>query len=268
MSRNFELLQNLGKESALFESTPIATVDQKVPAPMAAAAAASEPGIAEAAGTVREPQLHLEPKEREELTKLTQRVFLSSGVDSARVVVFTASESGNGCSSICACAAELLAAQVNGPVCLVDANLRQPGLHQQFGVENHYGFADALQGTEPILHFARTMSRQNLWLVSCGSAPEAALPLLNTDRMRKRIAELRASADYVLIDASAMNVSNDAATLAAVADGLVIVLKANSTRRETMRKTVHDLQAARIRVLGAVLNQRTFPIPQSIYDKL
>jgi Mrp family chromosome partitioning ATPase len=135
-------------------------------------------------------------------------------------------------------------------------------------VENHYGFADALQGTEPILHFARTMSRQNLWLVSCGSAPEAALPLLNTDRMRKRIAELRASADYVLIDASAMNVSNDATALAAAADGLVLVLKANSSRRETLRKEVHDLQAAHVRVLGAVLNQRTFPIPESIYNRL
>jgi Mrp family chromosome partitioning ATPase len=72
----------------------------------------------------------------------------------------------------------------------------------------------------------------------------------------------------VLIDASAMNVSNDATALAAAADGMVIVLKANFTRRETMRKTVHDLQSAKVRVLGAVLNQRTFPIPQSIYDKL
>jgi len=262
MSRNFELLQNLGKESGLFESTPVATVDQKIPGPVAAAT------VVESGSPVREPQLHLEPKEREELTKLTQRVFLGSGVDSARVVVFTASESGNGCSSICACAAELLEEQVNGTVCLVDANLRQPGLHQQFGVENHYGFADALQGSEPILRYARSMSRPNLWLVSCGSSPDAALPLLSTDRMRKRISELRSSSDYVLIDASAMNVSNDATALAAAADGMVIVLKANFTRRETMRKTVHDLQAAKVRVLGAVLNQRTFPIPQSIYDKL
>jgi Mrp family chromosome partitioning ATPase len=31
---------------------------------------------------------------------------------------------------------------------------------------------------------------------------------------------------------------------------------------------MQDLRAAKVRVLGAVLNQRTFPIPQSIYDKL
>jgi Mrp family chromosome partitioning ATPase len=258
MSRNFELLQNLGKESVLYDSTPIAEVEPKI----------SKPVPATSVSAIREPQRYLEPTEREELTKLTQRVFLHAGAEGARVVVFTASESGNGCSSICACAAELLAAQVNGSVCLVDANLRQPGLHQQFGVENHYGFADALQGSEPVLNFSRAVSRPNLWLVSCGSSPEAALPLLSTDRMRKRIAELRASADYVLIDASAINVSSDATSLAAAADGLVLVLKANSSRREALRKTVHDLQSANVRVLGAVLNQRTFPIPESIYKRL
>jgi Mrp family chromosome partitioning ATPase len=107
-----------------------------------------------------------------------------------------------------------------------------------------------------------------LWLVSCGSSPEAALPLLNSDGMRHRISELRSGVDYVLIDASAMNVSNDVTALAAAADGVVLVLKANSSRRETVRKAVQDLQAAHVRVLGAVLNQRTFPIPESIYNRL
>jgi Mrp family chromosome partitioning ATPase len=45
-------------------------------------------------------------------------------------------------------------------------------------------------------------------------------------------------------------------------------LKANSSRKETARGAVRELQAAKVRVLGAVLNQRTFPIPQSIYSKL
>jgi protein-tyrosine kinase len=257
MSRNFELLQNLGKEVLLDAPAAVAAVDQH----------RREPVVPQQVES-KEPQLKLEPKEREELTKLAQRIFLQPGADSPRVVVFTASESGNGCSSICACAAELLAAQVTGSVCLVDANLRHPGLHEQFAVENHFGLADALQGTEPLLNYARSMSRTNLWLVSCGSSPEAALPLLSSDRMRQRITELRSGVDYVLIDASAMNVSNDATVLAAAADGVVMVLKANSSRRETVRKAVQDMQAAHVRVLGAVLNQRTFPIPDAIYNRL
>lgn len=266
MSRNFELLQQLGKEEALLGADPVAApvVEEKAPR-LVAEPMVSRPPVTEPVFT--EPQLELNTAELEQLTKLTQRIFMMHD-NSPRVVVFTATESGNGCSWICARAAELLASQATGSVCLVDANLRSPGLHQQFGVENHYGLADALRGSDPMGNFAKVMSRPNLWLVSSGSSPELSLPLLGSDRMRQRIAEMRAHTDYVLIDAAGLNVSNDAATLAAAADGIVLVLKANSSRRETVRKTVHELQAAKISVLGAVLNQRTFPIPESVYKRL
>jgi len=73
--------------------------------------------------------------------------------------------------------------------------------------------------------------------------------------------------DYVLVDSSAMSSANDAISLGAAADGVILVLKANSSRKETARNAVRDFQAANVRVLGAVLNQRTFPIPDSIYNK-
>ena len=253
MSRNFELLQQLGKEDVLLGATPV--VAQNIPKLV------SEPVLSE-------PQLKVDATELEQLTKLTQRIFMLPGEQAPRVVVFTATESGNGCSWICARAAEILAAQVTGSVCLVDANLRRPALHQQFGLDNHYGLADALRGSDPLGSFARAMSRPNLWLLSCGSSPELSLPLLGSDRMRQRIAELRAHTDFVLIDAPGLNVSNDAVTLASAADGVVLVLKANSSRRETARKAVHELQGAKVSVLGAVLNQRTFPIPESVYKRL
>jgi Mrp family chromosome partitioning ATPase len=117
-------------------------------------------------------------------------------------------------------------------------------------------------------NFAQPLSRPELWLVSSGSAVEDSQSLLSSDRMRLRLTELRAEFDYVLIDAAAISYCNDATVLACATDGLVLVLKANSSRRESARKAIHDLRAAKARVLGAVLNQRTFPIPQSIYNRL
>ncbi len=253
MSRNFELLQNLGKEQALLD--------------VAAAAASAEPRPAEPLLATK-PQLKLEPMEQEQLTKLVQRVFLLPGAEAPRVVVFTASEAGNGSSWICARVAETLAAQVSGTVCLVDANLQNPGLHNEFAAENHEGFADALRGPAPLHSFARGLARPNLRLVSCGTSRETSLPFLGAERVRQKLLELRAEADYVLIDAAAVNVCGDAAVLGAAADGLVIVLKANSSRRESARRAIEDLQEANVRILGAVLNQRTFPIPESIYNRL
>src|SRR4029077_21222642 len=65
---------------------------------------------------------------REETFKLVQNVFLLRREDSPRVVIFAGIDAGNGCSSICAHVADVLANQNLGNVCIVDANLRTPTL--------------------------------------------------------------------------------------------------------------------------------------------
>jgi protein-tyrosine kinase len=260
MSRNFELMQNLGREREMFQaSTEAATLAE----PMV-----TEPAVAPAQPMDLQPlQLKMEEGQRDEIFKLVQRVFLMPG-ENSRVVVVTGMESGTGCSWICARMAEVLAAQTSGSVCVVDANLRSPGLHREFGVQNHYGLTDALQVTDPIRRFVTSLSRPNLWLLSCGAETEKMQNMLSSDRMRALLPELQREFDYVLIDAPSMGSGDDSVMLGRGAEGVVLVLRANSSRRETARKAVRDLENANVRVLGAVLNHRTFPVPEAIYRKL
>jgi len=256
MSRNFELLQKIGKEQGIFEPEEV-LIAQDTPEPLV-----ESPEILQA------PVLNIGARELEEVTKLVQRVFLLPGGQSPRSVVFMGTEPGNGCSWMCARTAEVLASQITGRVCLVDANLREPAQHDEFGVPNDQGLSDSLRLTESIGHYVRRLARPNLFLVSAGSTGENWQGLISSDRMRLRLSELRNEFDYVLIDSAAMSVSNDGVALGCAADGVVLVLKANSSRREWARKAVNELKEARAQVLGAVLNQRTFPIPDSIYKKL
>jgi Mrp family chromosome partitioning ATPase len=141
-------------------------------------------------------------------------------------------------------------------------------LHEQFKVENDYGLSDALIGDGPIRQYAQRLSRPNLWLVSSGVEHDSSQELLTSGRMRTRIAELRAEFNFVLMDVAPLNVCNLAMVFGGQSDGLVLVLKANSTRRDATREITQQLQAANVRMLGAVLNQRTFPIPENIYNRL
>jgi len=202
---------------------------------------------------------------RDEMSRLAQNLFLQP--QGPRRVVFCGTESGSGCTWMCAHVADMLATQGRGSVCVVDCNLRSPGLHQQFGMENHHGLSDALLGSNSIRGYAHRLSR-NLWILSCGSAAEVGLTMLGSDRMRSRLTELRMAFDYVLIDAPPLNACNDAVILGALSDGVVLTLKANSSRRETAKKAVQELAAANVRTLGAVLNQRTFPVPPALYKRL
>lgn len=83
-----------------------------------------------------------------------------------------------------------------------------------------------------------------------------------------RMSELRAEFDYVLMDVAPLNVCNHGTVLGGLSDGVVLVLKANSSRRDSTYEITQQLQASNVHMLGAVLNQRTFPIPERIYNLL
>jgi|SRR5579863_516374 capsular exopolysaccharide synthesis family protein len=261
MSRNFELLQNLGREREMYEA-PVAESSS-------AAVVEEQPIKVPSAPVELHPlQLKMEGAQRDEMFKLVQRVFLMPGAGRGRMIVVSALEAGNGCSWICARMAEVLASQVSGSVCVVDANLRSPGLHREFEVPNHFGLTDALQVTEPVRRFVTSLSRPNLWLLSCGAEVDGMHSMLSSDRMRALLPELQREFDYVLIDAPPIESGDDCVMLGRSAEGIVLVLRANSSRREAARKAVQNLEGANVRVLGAVLNRRTFPVPESIYRKL
>jgi protein-tyrosine kinase len=253
MSRNFELLQKLGREQELLGPTaPVnENSDDTATTPLSPATAMD----GAAAASV------------EQIVALVQNVFLARGAEAPRAVVFSATERDAGCTWVCAQAAEVLSTRVAGSVCLVDANFYAPALHRQLGADNSSGLAEALTQLDPVRTFVRARSR-NLWMVTSGGVNPASASLLSSDRMRLRMTELRKEFDYVLIDTPAMAVSHDAIGIGALSDGVVLVLKANTSRRQSARQAVDDLQAGKAKVLGAVLNQRTFPIPQSIYKRL
>jgi capsular exopolysaccharide synthesis family protein len=252
MSRNFELMQKAGR------------VREFPPIP------AEQPAVEEREVGKRQPGKILDFGHfaREESLRLVQRTFLLQIPDPPRAVVFAGIDHGNGCSQLCAQTAETLASHTTGSICLVDANLRSPSLPGLFHTTNHYGLTDALRQTGSIKSFVRPLGVRNISLLSCGSIGTDAPSLLTSDNLKSRFAELRNEFDYVLVDAPPLSRYADAITLGQVTDGFVLVLEANATRREVAHMAAESLHAAHIRILGAVLTKRTFPIPAVLYRKL
>jgi capsular exopolysaccharide synthesis family protein len=252
MSKNFELLQRTDLNGG---QIPVGQNGSPAPYPLGN-------GVSHGA------RLNLDDVTQEETLRLAQSIFLTAGPTPPRVVMFAAIDSGSGCSEVCAQTAEVLASNVAGSVCLVDANLRAPSLPEFFGVSNHHGLADSLRATGSIRDFAKKLRAPNLFLLSCGSLASDSTTLINSELMKARVAELRKEFDYVLIDSPPLNIYSDGIVLGQLSDGVVVVLEANSTRREAALRVAEGLRAKRVRVLGAVLNKRTFPIPDSLYHRL
>jgi len=213
------------------------------------------------------PSLALEmtPEARQELTRLTHTLFLGSG--GSRVVVFSGVEAGAGCSWTLVRVAELLANADAGTVCVVDANLGAPKLHTYLGASNRFGLSDALASSRPICDYVQQFSG-GLHLLGSGSMAARAESMLGSSAFRLRMDELRASFDFVLFDTPPLAASYDALVVASRSDGLAMVVEANTTNRDTAFKAAKDATLANVRMLGVVLNKRTYPIPDTLYRKL
>jgi capsular exopolysaccharide synthesis family protein len=200
---------------------------------------------------------------------LVQRIFLPQTQHSPRMVVFAGVNHGDGCTGISASVAETLAKNGLGTICLVEANFRTPALPALFGTANHYGLADALlRDNGPIRSFAKSTKDDRLWLLSCGASARDSANLLGSERVKARFAELRDEFSIVIIDAPPLTRYADAIAIGQLTDGAVLVLEAASTRRESAQVAVSTLRSARIPILGAVLNKRTYPIPEKLYKRL
>jgi Mrp family chromosome partitioning ATPase len=141
-------------------------------------------------------------------------------------------------------------------------------MHQYFGVDGYRGLTDAVLESGPIRDFVQRLPGGKLSVLSAGSRCGEAQALWKSERLRSRIAELRAEFSYVLIGGPPVNLHVDAMILGQMADGVILVLESNVTRRETARTAKDNLNAAKVKLLGAVLYNRTFSIPESLYRKL
>ncbi|WP_152187758.1 polysaccharide biosynthesis tyrosine autokinase [Georgenia satyanarayanai] len=136
-------------------------------------------------------------------------------------------------------------------VCLVDAGLRHSALSRLLEVGDGVGLADVLVG-DVELGTALTPWRDGvLTVLPAGLTPEDPAELLGSEAMALLTAELRSRFDLVVYDVGATEVA-DAVVTARTLDGVVVVVRAGTTRRDELADCLETVRAARLTVLGTV----------------
>lgn len=72
--------------------------------------------------------------------------------------------------------------------------------------------------------------------------------------------------DYVLFAATVAD--SELSLFCSICDGVVLVLTANRTRKESALRAKEQLSQCNAQLLGTVLDGRTFPVPEAIYQRL
>jgi capsular exopolysaccharide synthesis family protein len=176
-------------------------------------------------------------------------------------ILFTGPSGDEGTTTTLANVAVTLARAGRRVMC-VDCNLREPRLHEFFGVDATVGFTSVLLGDKPLSASAQTIpvgGSGSLRFLPSGPLPPNPDELLTTTRLLELFRAITADADVVLIDAPALLDLPDAAALARRVDGVVLTVAAGVTSKRDLRVSVDDLDDAGATTLGVVVNMASLP---------
>lgn len=171
-----------------------------------------------------------------------------------RTILVTSSAPGEGKTTVVANLAASLA-QTGAAVIAVDCDLRNPRLHQLFGLPNERGLTSMMLSQDTNLKDLLQRSEAgSLDVLTSGPLPPNPAELLGSKRMENLVRELRDAADYVVFDTPPILAVTDAAVLATKLDGCMLVLGAGQARRDAAKKAKRTLEELSARFLGVVVN--------------
>jgi hypothetical protein len=191
------------------------------------------------------------PMSESSLKPLVRQLFLPPAVSERRRIFFAAAGTETHISHFCECIARTLAEICGSDIAIVDATV--PASHT---VDSRKG----AHGTESEdWHSAAVQVTENVWRIGT--------EVFESEFVNPSESQARALPfPYVIF---AANVHDGASPLfCRVTDGVVLVLTANHTHRESALRAKQILLSHNVRLLGTILENRTFPIPESIYRRL
>jgi capsular exopolysaccharide synthesis family protein len=194
------------------------------------------------------------------------QIELSSSQRGPRVIMLSSSVDGEGTSDVTVGLGLTVAREMGRKTAIVDCNLHHPELHKRFGTPD-VGVGEFLTGRVTLGQAISNTSIPNLYTMPLGRGV-ASFAAYGDERLDKMIAELRSNFEYVLIDAAPVGVYPECVVFCSRVDGVILVVRHGSTRREIVKRAKEIVTRAHGRVLGVILNRRKFPIPEFLYRKI
>ena len=193
--------------------------------------------------------------EAEAYRTVRTNIELMSEANGCRHIAITSAAGGDGKSTTAANLA-VVAAQGGRRVCLVDADLRRPTVHDIFGLRNIDGLVTALEHGQPLHTVAKATDIEGLSVVVAGrAADERFHDLLTSQRLESVLRQSAGAFDIVIFDSPPVTSVADALSIAAVCDGVILVVRAGSVPFSVLRRAIGQVTQVKGRVMGVLLNR-------------
>ncbi len=185
------------------------------------------------------------------------------------VIVITSSIASEGKSVTALNLAITLSHAIQKPkILLIDADMRKGKIISYLGVGEHKGLSEYLTGEASLEDIIFNIDIEHLNFIACGAVASHPADILASSRMKDLLRDLRTQYDYILIDTPPVIPVTDSAILGAIADGVILVIKAGETQRGIIGRSCELLNQAHAKIIGHVLTGIEYFVPNYIYRYL
>ena len=183
----------------------------------------------------------------------TSLLFSSAGKPPQTILVTSAQPSEGKTTTAINTAITL--AQSDVDVVIIDCDLRRPRLHSHFSLDNTQGLTNYLSGERNTDNLVKTYKNlPRLKVITSGPIPPNPAELLSSNEMKNLLQFLKGNYKHVIIDSPPAISFTDAAILATLVDGVVLVAMASKSSIQLMRRFKQRLGNLGARIYGVVLN--------------
>ena len=188
----------------------------------------------------------------EEFRTLRSRLYQAREKTGLSKLLVTSALPKEGKSFTAANLAQVIVRQHGRRAVLVDADLRNPQLHNLLGAEYGPGVSEYLRSEADELSIIQRGPMENLFFIPAGRSSANPAELLSNGRMKSLLHRLETVFDWIIIDSAPAVPVADAAILAKDCDGVLLVVRSNSTPVDAARRARNEF--AGHNVVGVVLN--------------
>jgi capsular exopolysaccharide synthesis family protein len=196
--------------------------------------------------------LHPDSFVAEQFRTLRARLDSLAAERPIRTVAVTSAIPGEGKTTAAVNLAIVTSMSLGRRILLVDCDLRKPTVHAALALRPEFGIVEVLLNQVGLERAVMKVEGAGLEVLPVRGTPSNPAELLASDRMRQLVEELGRSYDQVILDLPPTLGLPDAKTVSEVADGLVFVVRADTTPQADVEAALDVLD--RRRVLGLVLN--------------
>ncbi len=157
-----------------------------------------------------------------------------------------------GKSFVAANLAQVMVRQHGRRALLVDADLRNPGMHRHLGATQSPGLADYLLGECDEFAAMQRGPMENLFFMPAGRTVPSAPELLSNGRLKLFLQRVEPLFDWIIMDTSPVIPVSDATLVAGSCDGILMVVRSNSTPSDLAKRAREEFPDKLL--LGVVLN--------------